>query len=194
MAIEQSTEHSRDSRLLAHACCNDTYVRGHAHTFSVGTGPVARFAGPQYSATVSQNQRRVVPMPRVDEAMCGFSRIGGKFRGAGEAVEISQAQDASGANRWQLVVSAGNDGYDPKASNYRSLASKIKGTGADCFFGSIIVDNNGVQLFKDVNAGVPGVKLYGPDGVAETTIAVSPAARAMLSISAHRRRPTPCPR
>src|SRR3954454_6685056 len=66
---------------------------------------------------------------------------------------------------------AGNDGYDPKASNYRSLASKIKGTGADCFFGSIIVDNNGVQLFKDVYAGVPGVKLYGPDGVAETTFA-----------------------
>jgi branched-chain amino acid transport system substrate-binding protein len=64
---------------------------------------------------------------------------------------------------------AGNDGYDPKASNYRSLASKIKGTGADCFFGSIIVDNNGVQLYKDVFAGVPGVKMYGPDGVAETT-------------------------
>jgi branched-chain amino acid transport system substrate-binding protein len=66
---------------------------------------------------------------------------------------------------------AGNDGYDPKASNYRSLASKIKGTGADCFFGSIIVDNNGVQLYKDVYAGVPGVKMYGPDGVAETTFA-----------------------
>jgi branched-chain amino acid transport system substrate-binding protein len=64
---------------------------------------------------------------------------------------------------------AGNDGYDPKASNYRSLASKIKGTGADCFFGSIIVDNNGVQLYKDVYAGVPGIKMYGPDGVAETT-------------------------
>jgi branched-chain amino acid transport system substrate-binding protein len=64
---------------------------------------------------------------------------------------------------------AGNDGYDPKASNYRSLASKIKGAGADCFFGSIIVDNNGVQLFKDVFAGVPDVKLYGPDGVAQTT-------------------------
>src|SRR3954447_24494259 len=64
---------------------------------------------------------------------------------------------------------AGNDGYDPKASNYRSLASKIKGTGADCFFGSIIVDNNGVQLYKDIYAGVPGVKMYGPDGVAEVT-------------------------
>lgn len=62
-----------------------------------------------------------------------------------------------------------NEGYDPKAANYRSLASKIKGTGADCFFGSIIVDNNGVQLYKDVAAGVPNIKLWGPDGVAETT-------------------------
>jgi branched-chain amino acid transport system substrate-binding protein len=63
----------------------------------------------------------------------------------------------------------GNDGYDPKASNYRSLASKIAGKGTDCFFGSIIVDNNGSQLFKDVAAGVPDSKLYGPDGVAEET-------------------------
>jgi branched-chain amino acid transport system substrate-binding protein len=66
---------------------------------------------------------------------------------------------------------AGNDGYDPKASNYRSLASKIKGTGTDCVFGSLIVDNNGVQLFKDLYAGIPGVKLYGPDGIAESTFA-----------------------
>src|SRR3954447_9949325 len=65
----------------------------------------------------------------------------------------------------------GNDGYDPKASNYRSLASKIASKGADCFFGSIIVDNNGAQLFKDVAAGVPNAKLYGPDGVAEATFA-----------------------
>jgi branched-chain amino acid transport system substrate-binding protein len=63
----------------------------------------------------------------------------------------------------------GNDGYDPKASNYRSLASKIAGKGTDCFFGSIIVDNNGSQLFKDVASGVPNAKLYGPDGVAEDT-------------------------
>src|SRR3712207_8993985 len=37
------------------------------------------------------------------------------------------------------------------------------------FLGSIIVDNNGVQLFKDVAAGNPQIKLFGPDGVAETT-------------------------
>jgi len=69
----------------------------------------------------------------------------------------------------QGIKVLGNDGYDPKASNYRSLASKIKSKGASCFFGSIIVDNNGVQLFKDVIQGVPGIKAYGPDGVAEAT-------------------------
>src|SRR5215212_7377747 len=63
-------------------------------------------------------------------------------QGLGKAVE----QDAPKAGMKVL----GNDGYDPKASNYRSLASKMKGAGAECFFGSIIVDNNGVQLFKDV--------------------------------------------
>ena len=80
---------------------------------------------------------------------------------------LSKATEAAaGANQLEVVA---NEGYDPKAANYRSLASKIKGTGADCFFGSIIVDNNGVQLFKDVAAGNPQIKMWGPDGVAETT-------------------------
>jgi branched-chain amino acid transport system substrate-binding protein len=70
----------------------------------------------------------------------------------------------------QGIKVLGNDGYDPKASNYRSLASKIKAAGAQCFFGSIIVDNNGVQLFKDVATALgPSGKLYGPDGVAQGT-------------------------
>src|SRR3954470_13364131 len=85
--------------------------------------------------------------------------------GQGLATVVQQQAPKSGME----VV--GNDGYDPKASNYRSLASKIASKGTDCFFGSIIVDNNGSQLFKDVAAGVPNAKLYGPDGVAEATFA-----------------------
>jgi branched-chain amino acid transport system substrate-binding protein len=83
--------------------------------------------------------------------------------GQGLATVVQQTAPKDGI---QVV---GNDGYDPKASNYRSLASKIASKGTDCFFGSIIVDNNGTQLFKDVAAGVPNVKMYGPDGVAEAT-------------------------
>jgi branched-chain amino acid transport system substrate-binding protein len=67
----------------------------------------------------------------------------------------------------QGVEIAGNEGYDPKAGNYRSLAGKIASSGADCFFGSIITDNNGVQLFTDIANGAKSIKLFGPDGVAD---------------------------
>jgi branched-chain amino acid transport system substrate-binding protein len=76
---------------------------------------------------------------------------------------------AEAQSKEQGMKVAGNEGYDPQAPNYRSVASKIKASGADCFFGSIIIDNNGSQLFKDVGQGNPDMKLYGPDGVAEST-------------------------
>ncbi len=58
----------------------------------------------------------------------------------------------------------GNDGTDRNSANYRSLAEKIK---ADCFVGSGVTGENYVQVFKDVAAAQPDIKLYGPDGVAE---------------------------
>jgi branched-chain amino acid transport system substrate-binding protein len=66
------------------------------------------------------------------------------------------------------IPALGNDGWDPKAANYRSVASKINGKGADCVFLSGITDNNGVQLTKDIAAGVPKAKIYGPDGLCES--------------------------
>ena len=61
---------------------------------------------------------------------------------------------------------AGEDSWDGKAANYRALASKIKATGADAVFTGGIIDNNGPQLYKDLNAAMPDAKLFGPDGVA----------------------------
>jgi branched-chain amino acid transport system substrate-binding protein len=61
-----------------------------------------------------------------------------------------------------------NEGIDTKAANFRSLAQKIKGSGADCMFFGGITQNKGVQLFKDINAVNPDLKLFGPDGVAES--------------------------
>ncbi len=61
-----------------------------------------------------------------------------------------------------------NEGIDTKAPNYRSLASRAKQQGADCFVFSGITASNGVQIFKDFAAALPTAKLYGPDGVAET--------------------------
>lgn len=78
--------------------------------------------------------------------------------GAGLARNIELAAEDQG-----LTVE-GNDGTDRNAPNYRSLAAKVK---ADCFVGSGVTGENYVQVFKDVAAANPDVKLYGPDGVAE---------------------------
>jgi len=63
---------------------------------------------------------------------------------------------------------AANEGIDTKAANFRSLAQKIRSSGADCMFFGGITQNKGVQLFNDVNAVNPDLKLFGPDGVAES--------------------------
>ena len=62
----------------------------------------------------------------------------------------------------------GNEGIDTKAANFRSLASKINSAGADGFFFGGITQNKGVQLFKDINASNPDLKLFGPDGIADS--------------------------
>jgi len=70
------------------------------------------------------------------------------------------AQSAGGP---QIVM---NDGIDPKAPNYRSLAQKAKSAGADCFLFAGITASNGVQATKDFAAALgPNAKLFGPDGL-----------------------------
>ncbi len=61
---------------------------------------------------------------------------------------------------------AGEDSWDGKAANYRALAAKIKASGADAVFTGGIIDNNGPQLYKDLNAALPDAKIFGPDGMA----------------------------
>jgi branched-chain amino acid transport system substrate-binding protein len=85
--------------------------------------------------------------------------------GAGLASNIESAAEAQG-----LEIIA-NDAIDKNAPNYRSLAQKAKGAGADCFIYSGITANNAVQLYKDFSAALPNAKLYGPDGVAESGFA-----------------------
>jgi branched-chain amino acid transport system substrate-binding protein len=85
--------------------------------------------------------------------------------GAGLAKNIESSAKAQGLD----IVS--NEAIDKNAPNYRSLASKAKGAGADCFLYSGITANNAVQLYKDFSAALPDAKLYGPDGVAESGFA-----------------------
>src|SRR3954454_24238618 len=85
--------------------------------------------------------------------------------GAGLANNIQNSAKSNGIK----VVS--NDGFDKKAANYRSLASKIAGKKPDCIADSQVVETNGVQMGKDLAAGVPNAKLYGPDGLAISSFA-----------------------
>ncbi len=83
--------------------------------------------------------------------------------GAGLAKNFQLAAPSQG------VQVAAVQGYDPKASNYRSLASSAAGTGANCVFVSAITENNAVEMTKDMAAAMPKAKIFGPDGVAEST-------------------------
>jgi branched-chain amino acid transport system substrate-binding protein len=67
------------------------------------------------------------------------------------------------------ITITSNTGIDPTAPNFRSYASTIKSQGADCFVFSGIVANGGVQITKDVAAAIPGVKIFGPDGMCTST-------------------------
>jgi branched-chain amino acid transport system substrate-binding protein len=82
----------------------------------------------------------------------------------GKGVADLVAADAKAAG----ITVLANDGIDPKAANYRALAGKMKSLGADCMFFGGITDNNAVQIWKDVNGANPTIKLFGPDGVAES--------------------------
>jgi branched-chain amino acid transport system substrate-binding protein len=61
-----------------------------------------------------------------------------------------------------------SEGIDPQASDYRALATKIKQANPDLIFFGGITQNNAGKLWKDLRSVLgDGVKLMGPDGVAE---------------------------
>ena len=81
-----------------------------------------------------------------------------------EAYGLGVATDTkNSATKIGLKV-AGFTAWDPKASSYEALATKIKQSGADwVYFGGLVCEN-GAKLISDVKSGVPGVQLMAPDG------------------------------
>jgi branched-chain amino acid transport system substrate-binding protein len=82
--------------------------------------------------------------------------------GAGLAKNVELAAKKTG------LQIKGDEGIDKNAANYRSLASKIKATGAQCFIYAGITANNAVQIFKDMAVALPDAPLLGPEGVGES--------------------------
>jgi branched-chain amino acid transport system substrate-binding protein len=127
----------------------------------------------KYYPTGKRNYVRVVPKDTIQgAAVATVMKSDGckkpyilndkEVYGQGLATNTSDSLKTAG------IPPLGNDGWDAKAANYRSVASKLAGKGVDCVFLSGIVDNNGVQLTKDIAAGIPNAKIYAPDGFCES--------------------------
>jgi branched-chain amino acid transport system substrate-binding protein len=130
----------------------------------------------KYYPTGQRNYVRIVPKDTIQGAALAtlmsedgctkvFMTNDKEVYGAGLARNIESAAEAAG-----LEITA-NEAIDKNQPNYRSVASKAKGQGADCFVYSGITANNAVQLYKDFAAALPDAQLYGPDGVAESGFA-----------------------
>jgi branched-chain amino acid transport system substrate-binding protein len=70
------------------------------------------------------------------------------------------------ANKLGIEV-VGYEGIDPKAANFRSLVTKVKGTGADMVYFGGTTQSGAGQVAKDLVAGGAKVKFMSPDGTRE---------------------------
>lgn len=76
-----------------------------------------------------------------------------------------QVEDA--AMHAHLAV-VGAQGIDPRAADYRTLAQDIGNESPDCVFFGGTTQDNAVQLWHDLHAADPQLKLFGGDGIANT--------------------------
>jgi branched-chain amino acid transport system substrate-binding protein len=136
-------------------------------------GPDDKGAPDKYYPAGDRTYGRVVPADHIQGsaqaewmAEVGVKRLytldDKQVYGAGVAKTTADAAKLNG------IEVVGTDSIDPKAPNYRSLAAKIRDSGADAVFYGGITANNAVQLFKDLGAALPDATLWGPDGVAES--------------------------
>jgi branched-chain amino acid transport system substrate-binding protein len=120
----------------------------------------------KYYPTGKRTYARIVPIDTVQAAALLLSM---KADGC-KSVHIWNSKSTYSAGLAKNLVNEapkagikveGNDGYDPQASNYRSLAANVK---ADCFVSTGEIEQNANQGLKAVAQAHPKTKIYESDG------------------------------
>jgi branched-chain amino acid transport system substrate-binding protein len=127
----------------------------------------------KYAPTGKKTYMRIVPRDTIQAAaLLSTLKTDGCTKTA-----VANDQETYGAGLAKVMgLSAGkagvsitsNTGIQPDAANFRAYAAKVKGEGANCFVFSGVTANGAAQIYKDVAAAIPDVKLYGPDGTCES--------------------------
>jgi len=124
----------------------------------------------KYYPTGKRNYARVVAQDQYQGAADALlaQRLGAKnvyVLNDKEAYGLGVATNFQHAAKKLGIKISGFEAFDPKASSYQALASKIKDAGATgVFIGGLICENGG-KLIKDMRATLgPNVKLILPDG------------------------------
>jgi len=135
------------------------------------TGPGTAAGEPgKYYPTGKRNYARVVAQDQYQGAADAMlaKRLGVKkvyILNDKEAYGLGVASNMQNSSKNLKIGIAGFSAFDPKASDYTALASKIKGTGADALFIGGLICENGGKLIKDMRSTLgPKVKLLLPDG------------------------------
>jgi len=127
-----------------------------------------------YYPNSTRNYARVVPADDLQGAVAanwakqdGVTKVyildDTELYGHGLAVVFNESAQKIG-----LSVVGGPEGIDTKASDYRALATKIRGTNPDLVYYGGITQNNAGKLFKDLRSVLGNnIKLMGPDGIYE---------------------------
>jgi len=127
-----------------------------------------------YYPTGTRNYARVVP---ADDLQGAVAANWAKQLGVQKAYVLDDTElyghgiaqvFADTAGKLGLSIVGGPEGIDAKASDYRALATKIRGQNPDLVYYGGITQNNAGKLFKDLRAVLGNnVKIMGPDGIYE---------------------------
>jgi branched-chain amino acid transport system substrate-binding protein len=144
----------------------------------------------KYYPTGNRTFARVVPANNVQAAALAALQLD---KGCTQTFVIRPSTVFGGDLASQFHLATKTDGptivkdlrLPPGAKDFRSMADKVRSSGANCMLFTGLTADNAPALFEQVHATAPRVKLFGSSGVAESsfTQALSPGVQRVTFIT-----------